>query len=175
MSVPLIELDEKIVTDTGQIVHRHKGLVRKIQAGQSLDNLLVVENSDVYRMIDSGTLLKVWTPGEVEGPPEETLKWNIPQEYLDLDWEQYVIELYSEREFPDSYMDRLLLEIDLVKERQMEEFFRTIIYVMEQIRNANLPVGVGRGSSCASFLLYLIGVHRVDCVKYEIPEGEFFK
>jgi len=175
MSVPLIELDEKIVTDTGNLVFKHKGIVRKIQSGQELSDLLVVDNQDVRRLMLTGVPLNLWNPGEVEGPPVETLGWNIPEKFRTLDWEQYLIELYSTKDFPDSYMDRLLREIELVKERNMGEFFQTIIYVMEQIRNANIPVGVGRGSSCASFLLYLIGVHRVDPIRYEISEEEFFK
>lgn len=35
--------------------------------------------------------------------------------------------------------------------------------------------GVGRGSACASLLLYLIEVHDVDPIKYEIPFSELSK
>jgi len=35
--------------------------------------------------------------------------------------------------------------------------------------------GTGRGSSCASYILYLIGIHQVDSVKYDLDLGEFFR
>jgi DNA polymerase III alpha subunit len=34
---------------------------------------------------------------------------------------------------------------------------------------------VGRGSSVASYVLFLIGVHKIDPIKYELPIEEFFK
>lgn len=175
MSVPLIDLDEKIITDTGAVVYKHGGLVRKIQSGQSFKRLSVMRNADTERFQKIVPEILLWEPGDIEGPPEGSKDWNIPPEYLDLDWEQYVIERYSERSFGPEYEDRLVREMTLVRERRMEPFLRTIIYVVEQIKNANIPMGVGRGSACASFLLYLLGVHRIDPVKYQIPEGEFFK
>jgi DNA polymerase III alpha subunit len=35
--------------------------------------------------------------------------------------------------------------------------------------------GVGRGSSVASYVLYLIGVHRIDSIKYDLDIREFLK
>jgi DNA polymerase III alpha subunit len=35
--------------------------------------------------------------------------------------------------------------------------------------------GVGRGSSVASYCLYILGVHKVDSIKYELDIHEFLK
>jgi len=35
--------------------------------------------------------------------------------------------------------------------------------------------GVGRGSSVASYVLYLIGVHRVNSMYYNLDVGEFLR
>ena len=35
--------------------------------------------------------------------------------------------------------------------------------------------GVGRGSSVASYILYLIGVHRIDSIKYNLDWKEFLR
>jgi DNA polymerase III alpha subunit len=48
-------------------------------------------------------------------------------------------------------------------------------YLVDTFRENNIVWGVGRGSSVASYALYLIGVHKVDSVKYELPITEFFK
>jgi DNA polymerase III alpha subunit len=39
----------------------------------------------------------------------------------------------------------------------------------------NIVLGVGRGSSVASYVLYLLGVHRVDSLKYDLDIKEFLK
>ena len=39
----------------------------------------------------------------------------------------------------------------------------------------NSSWGVGRGSSVSSYCLYLIGIHMVDSIKYNLDIQEFFK
>jgi DNA polymerase III alpha subunit len=48
-------------------------------------------------------------------------------------------------------------------------------YIVDTLRKNQIVWGVGRGSSVASYALYLIGVHKIDSVKYDLPIGEFFK
>jgi DNA polymerase III alpha subunit len=50
-----------------------------------------------------------------------------------------------------------------------------MVYIIDTLRKNNIVWGVGRGSSVASYVLFLLGVHRVDSVKYDIPLNEFFK
>ena len=42
------------------------------------------------------------------------------------------------------------------------------------MREKNIIWGVGRGSSVSSYILYLIGVHRINSIKYELDYKEFF-
>jgi DNA polymerase III alpha subunit len=39
----------------------------------------------------------------------------------------------------------------------------------------NIVWGVGRGSSCSSYLLYLLGLHEVDVVKYDVDISDFIR
>jgi DNA polymerase III alpha subunit len=48
-------------------------------------------------------------------------------------------------------------------------------YVVDTLRNNQVVWGVGRGSSVASYVLFIIGVHKIDSVKYKLPINEFFK
>ena len=48
-------------------------------------------------------------------------------------------------------------------------------YVVDTLRDNNIVWGVGRGSSVSSYVLYLIGIHKIDSVKYALPIDEFFK
>jgi DNA polymerase III alpha subunit len=50
-----------------------------------------------------------------------------------------------------------------------------LIYVIDVMTEKNVVWGVGRGSSCSSYLLYLLGLHEVDPVKYEIEISDFLR
>jgi DNA polymerase III alpha subunit len=50
-----------------------------------------------------------------------------------------------------------------------------IKYLVDTMREHKIVWGVGRGSSVASYALYLIGVHKIDSVKYGLDINEFLK
>ena len=56
-----------------------------------------------------------------------------------------------------------------------KNIFKTLLYIIDTFKSQNVFWGVGRGSSCASYILYLIDLHLVDSVLYDIPMEEFFK
>jgi DNA polymerase III alpha subunit len=43
------------------------------------------------------------------------------------------------------------------------------------MRKENIVWGVGRGSSVASYVLYLIGVHKIDSLYYNLDVEEFLR
>jgi DNA polymerase III alpha subunit len=57
----------------------------------------------------------------------------------------------------------------------MHQFVRCLLYVTHRFKEDGVLWGVGRGSSCASLIMYLLGINKVDPVKYNIPAEEFFK
>lgn len=100
-----------------------------------------------------------------------TFDWNIPEKYLSLDIEKYVKEELIKKITDDDYdrrISRLENELVEIKKRNLENLFRCIIYVVDTMKERGVVWGVGRGSSCASYILYLIGLHCVDPVKYDI-------
>jgi DNA polymerase III alpha subunit len=103
--------------------------------------------------------------------------WNLPDFYKELDLDQYFGELF-EAKFGDNIdevrLQRMSDELYEVKTRGMVEFMRTIIFILDTFREKGIVWGVGRGSSCASYLLYLIGLHAVDSVAFDVPMSEFF-
>jgi len=113
-------------------------------------------------------------PLRTEGPhgAQLDLTWQLPSEYLTLDLDKYVQERV--KNFPPSYIERAALELKLIALRGQTELFRTLIYVVDRLSAHQIVWGVGRGSSCASLILYLIGLHCVDPVKYDIDPSEFF-
>ena len=75
----------------------------------------------------------------------------------------------------DIEKDRVKLELKMFLERDMEKFLRFCIYFSDMIKKNNWVVGVGRGSSVASYCLYLLKIHLVDSIKYNLDIKEFLK
>jgi DNA polymerase III alpha subunit len=102
--------------------------------------------------------------------------WNIPVKYQQIDLPSYVYERLVERGLAgdDRYLQRVMDEMLKVNEYGLEPLFKTLIYVIETLRAEKKVWGVGRGSSCASLILHLIGVHEVDPVRFGISMSEFF-
>jgi len=63
----------------------------------------------------------------------------------------------------------------MYKERGLYPILQLLIYIMDIMRKNNLVWGVGRGSCVSSYILYLLGVHKVDSHKYKLHIKEFLK
>lgn len=96
--------------------------------------------------------------------------WFIPEEYKNMDIEEYLIE-----QCPRENLQRLALELDLFKKNDMIMVLKAMKFLVDTMRSNNVVWGVGRGSSVASYALYLIGIHKIDPIKYNLPITEFFK
>lgn len=108
--------------------------------------------------------------------------WQLPEPHLSMDLQATVvaravnklIELDYPRELHEKAIQRIQDELDEIERRGMVEFVKTIIYILDVFRKEGVVWGVGRGSSCASYVLFILGLHLVDCVKYNVPHTEFF-
>lgn len=96
--------------------------------------------------------------------------WFVPKEYENLDIEDFLI-----RQCPQENYERLAQELELFHKNGMIPVLRAMKYIVDTLRKNNIVWGVGRGSSVSSYVLYLIGVHKIDSVKYNLPIEEFFK
>jgi DNA polymerase III alpha subunit len=96
--------------------------------------------------------------------------WFIPDEYKNMDIEDYLMNIC-----PKDNHQRLIEELNLYKQNNMIPVLKTIKYLVDTLRTNNIVWGVGRGSSVASYALFLIGIHKIDSVKYDLPITEFFK
>lgn len=118
-------------------------------------------------------------PIPIGGPreaPHFDLSWNIPQKYQQLDLGEHIAQILEAKQITGSdYLQRVIDELDyILSHPSVEMLFRSLIYIMDRLRAENKVWGIGRGSSCASLILFLLEVHVVDPVKYNIPMEEFF-
>ena len=97
--------------------------------------------------------------------------WHIPTAYKDLDIAQWVLEKCK----TDQELQRVGQELILYQERDLFDLLRFMKYLVDTLRKNNIIWGVGRGSSVASYVLYLLGVHRIDSLYYDLDITEFLK
>jgi DNA polymerase III alpha subunit len=97
--------------------------------------------------------------------------WRMPQEYKELDIAAYVLGLCKE----EHELQRVGEELILYQERDLFDLLRYLKYLIDTLRKNNIVWGVGRGSSVASYVLFLIGAHKIDSLYYNLNIDEFLK
>lgn len=116
------------------------------------------------------------------GEPEEVLtfdefhkkcadEWIFPVIYQQIDVKSWLIDKCKTQE----EIDRVLEEYILYEERDLIMLLRLFIFLVDYLRRNSFIWGVGRGSSVSSYILYLIGVHRVDSLKYGLDIKDYLK
>jgi len=98
-------------------------------------------------------------------------QWNMPEEYLNFDIATHVLGLCQ----TDAELQRVGKELLLFQERGLFNLLRYLKYFVDTMRKNNIVWGLGRGSSTASYILYLLGVHKINSLYYDLPIEEFLK
>jgi DNA polymerase III alpha subunit len=95
----------------------------------------------------------------------------MPDEYKEFDIAKFVLDQC------DGYVElqRAGQELLIFQERGLFPLLRYLKYLVDTMRKNNIVWGVGRGSSIASFVLFLIGVHRINSLYYGLSIDEFLK
>ena len=98
-------------------------------------------------------------------------QWFMPAEYYEIDIRKYCLSkcksIIERKRVIDEYKD--------YEKRNMIQLLQWIKYFIDTCNEKNIFWGVGRGSSTASYILYLLGAHRIDSIKYELDWKEFLK
>ena len=98
-------------------------------------------------------------------------QWQMPAEYKEMDIVSWVLDQCKQ----DAELQRCGEELLLYQERDLMDLLRYLKYLVDTMRENNVVWGVGRGSSVASYVLYLIGVHRINSLFYDLDPHEFLK
>ena len=97
--------------------------------------------------------------------------WYMPDEYKTLDIAKWILEQCK----TDAELQRVGEELVLYQERDLFNLLRYLKYFVDTMRKNSVVWGLGRGSSVASYVLYLIGVHRINSMYYDLDIAEFLK
>lgn len=103
---------------------------------------------------------------------EECLRdWNMPDSYLSINIHEWLMERCTTAQ----QRDRVYTELLEYEKRGMIIVLKFLLYLVETCDKNDIVLGVGRGSSVASYCLYLLGIHCIDSIKYELDIKEFLK
>jgi DNA polymerase III alpha subunit len=98
-------------------------------------------------------------------------KWFMPEEYYNMDIALYVLNKCT----LEAELQRAGEELFLYQERGLFPLLQYLKYLVDTMRANNIVWGVGRGSSVASYVLFLLGVHRINSLYYDLSIDEFLK
>jgi DNA polymerase III alpha subunit len=97
--------------------------------------------------------------------------WLMPDEYKQLDIAKFVLDLCE----TDAQRQRVGQELLMYLERDLFPLLQYLKYLVDTMRKHNIVWGVGRGSSTASYVLFLIGIHKIDSMYYDLDVKEFLR
>ena len=98
-------------------------------------------------------------------------KWYMPEKYYQIN----VLEWLLDKCQNDEEKLRVQMEYDLFEKKNFIRVLQFLIYFVDTLRANNVVWGVGRGSSVASFCLFLIGVHKINPLLYNLDITEFLR
>jgi len=119
-------------------------------------------------------------PLKIYRAPEESIElfdeanqcdWFMPEEYIKFPLEQWLLDKCQ----TNAERDRVFKELALFIQHDMFDLLFYLKYLVDTMQSNNIVWGVGRGSSVASYVLFLIGIHKIDSIKYDLDITEFLK
>ena len=172
-----------MITDQyGQMIFDEDDLCNFVMQGQDVTKLkLMVDKTVDFELAatvleDPGSLL-LWSfpvdsnQSVIEFDTGLQNHWHMPDEYKQLDIAEHVLSLCKS----DTELQRAGHELLLYQERDLFNLLRYLKYLVDLMRENNLIWGVGRGSSVSSYVLYLLGIHRIDSMYYNLDIAEFLR
>lgn len=148
--------------------------------GEKVDNWLVDDYNEVVKFQVAAANFD--STDNIEFPENLTItseefhkknqeSWLMPNNYLDLDLNSLLLSRCNTTE----QKERVIEELDLFKKYDLEILLRFTIYLIDVFQENNIIWGIGRGSSVSSYVLFLIGIHKVDSIRYKLDIKDFLR
>ena len=97
--------------------------------------------------------------------------WFMPSYYQNLDIETWILSQCNTAE----ETARVAEEFVEFNNRNLINVLRWLKYFVDTCRKNKILWGAGRGSSVASYVLFKLGVHKIDSLKYQLDWKEFLR
>jgi DNA polymerase III alpha subunit len=160
----------------GNVIYQEKDIFDLIYSNKvdHLSEILIEKTASTQQLKTNSELnLKLFEQLDVDREQFDAMcqtDWFMPSEYRNMDIEEFLVNLCPKQNYP-----RLMEELQEFQSRNMIDILRVLKYVVDTLHDKNVLWGVGRGSSVASYALFLIGVHKIDSVEYDLDWREFLR
>ncbi len=147
---------------------------------KSLENVLIQGNIDQYnqaKLKNADRIPELLIPKDLDNQDlitfdrENQSHWFMPKKYYEfplIDW------IYQQCK-TDKEISRVDQELELFVQYNLLDLLFYLKYLVDTMRDHKIVWGVGRGSCVASYVLYLIGVHKINSIQYDLDIKEFLK
>ena len=175
----LVNLKEKMIKDNlGQIILEEDDLIDRLMTDPNnpitqgfTKNINLEPIKELIDELPNFTDYKLLDIDVETFDKTNQTQWLMPEEYYQLDIAQWVLDHCKTQ----SEMQRCGEELLLFQERDLFNLLRYLKYLVDIMKKNNIIWGVGRGSSVSSYVLYLLKVHQVDSLYYDLPIDEFLR
>jgi DNA polymerase III alpha subunit len=169
-------------TKHGELIYNQDDLCELIMQGHDVANLAHLQVdytvnletaaailNDIPKFVAYNELAEQISTEEFDHRNQQ--QWFMPDEYKNMDIAEHVLSLCAS----DAELQRCGHELMLYQERGLFDLLRYLKYLVDVMATNKLIWGVGRGSSVASYVLYKLGVHRIDSLYYDLDPSEFLR
>jgi DNA polymerase III alpha subunit len=159
----------------GNPVFQEQDIFNMLYKGQLeyLDQIFTEQTPDIIQLFKNASI----SPKQLENFENQKTfdeanqnSWFIPEDYY-----PNLVEMLYGMCTTKEQTDRVSEELEAFIEHDMLDLLFCLKYIVDTLRANNVVWGVGRGSSVASYVLYLLGVHKIDSLKYNLDWREFLR
>lgn len=173
----MIDLGNRKILDDGTVVCLETAIAELIYQNKNLQNI-VAEQSETVELHNKADKILDTHFGHIETfdqPIYDNIEWMnywfTPEQYKNID----ITALCLEKCKTQNEAARVLKELDLFSKKGMIPVLKQLVYMVDYWRSKNILWGVGRGSSVSSFVLYLIGINRINPMEWGLEIEDFLK
>lgn len=168
------------INDYGDCVYTEDDLLEIIYSNPDLDiSKIIVDSAESYNMtidqlgVDLPKVLHERRHSETvnEFDRKNNSVWFMPESYQKIDVKQFLLDRCTN----DTERQRVEEEYALFSKKNFVRVLQFLIYFVDTLRSNNVVWGVGRGSSVSSFCLFLIGIHKINPLTYNLDYREFLR
>lgn len=170
-------------TDYGDVILSTEDIISGLYSGKiiNLDNIFLENQEEINKFTNAckenfeklGNLksFNKYTVSKEDFDKVNQRHWFMGEYYKEMDIAKWLVERCTRQE----ELDRVEEELNLFAQHGMMDVLKYLKYLVDTMRYYNILWGVGRGSSVASYCLFLIGIHKIDSIKYKLDINEFLK
>lgn len=173
----MIDLGDRRILEDGTVICDENAAVEMLYQGLDLQNVVMLPSEEVdlfnrsNRMLDAGLSDITISEQGIYGEIDWYSLWLTPANFEDIDIREFCLSMCDD----DIKRNRVNMEMDLYEERGMLPVLRHLVFMVDDLRQRKILWGVGRGSSVSSYVLYLIGINRINPLHFSLDIREFLK